>query len=302
MGTCLTSATQQNFALFQRSRLRHLYCRIGNVVPWPESDYLVNVHRKFIYCPVQKVACTSLMRWFLWSHGLEDAQIDDPGDLVLHPGLPADGEHQEPMRRLSRNYQMARLPARQVLAILAEPAFFTFAFVRNPWARLVSAYLNLVTSCSDLSEHVLRDVHKHRGGRAVAEIKPGDPTDVTFREFLGYLARRNPKRYNRHWKPQHLFFEGNRIDFIGRFETLSDDFEVVRERLKIERKLPHLNSTRYSGGAEPIRDNVSDLAPKDLLELPAPPKYPRFFTAQMRDVVARIYAKDIALFGYRFEE
>src|SRR3954471_6961590 len=111
MGLSLLTATHRRIPLFRRSRTKHLFLRIRNFLSWPESDYLVNLDRKFIYSPIQKVACTSLMRWFLWTHGLEDVQIDAPGDLVLHPGLPADGEHQEPMRRLSRAYQMARLPA-----------------------------------------------------------------------------------------------------------------------------------------------------------------------------------------------
>src|SRR3569623_457116 len=36
---------------------------------WPEADYLIHPERKFIYCPIAKVACSSIKAWLLTSIG-----------------------------------------------------------------------------------------------------------------------------------------------------------------------------------------------------------------------------------------
>src|SRR5437868_883485 len=131
---------------FRSSVLRQLVSRFRHRVAWPESTYLLNAKRKFLYCPIQKIACSSLMRAFLGTHGRRDEEISDPHEEVL--------EH-----------QLARLSTSDVQRILHDRSFFTFAFVRNPWARLVSAYLNLLMSRNEVSEPVLHFVHSRRNRR-----------------------------------------------------------------------------------------------------------------------------------------
>ena len=270
------------FAGLHHFGIRQFAYRVRNRVPWPELAYLVNERHKFIYCPIQKIACSSLMRWFLWSHGIADEQIHDPHEQVLE-------------------FQMRRLPARKALSILQDRDFFTFAFVRNPWARMVSAHLNLLLSRNPVSEPVLQHAHSRRKEAPATEIPSGGWTDLTFREFLEFLTHGNPRTFNVHWKPQHLFFTGNRLDYIGRFEQLDEDFDVVRERLGIGARLPRVNSTRYTSSQPTTTEIVADWTPEQLLVLPAHPKYPQFYAPEMREIVARIYARDVEMFGYSFE-
>lgn len=266
--------------LFARFNLRPVIGRMKGRVPWPENTHLVNLERKFIYCPIQKIACSSLMRWFLWTQGVEDSRIDDPHELVS-------------------DYQLQKLPARQAFDVLRDPSFFRFAFVRHPWARLVSAYLNLVSSRNPVSEPVLQHVHGWRGARM--EIGPGNYTDITFREFLEFLTCGRPRGFNVHWKPQYLFFEASRFDFVGRFERLPEDFEIIRQRLGIEQTLPHSNSTNYDQPALDTGVLVADVPALQLKALPAQPAWHQFYPPDLRDLVARLYARDIRQFGYRFE-
>jgi hypothetical protein len=197
------------------------------------------------------------------------------------------------------DYQLQNLDAGKAFDALQDRSFFRFAFVRHPWARLVSAYLNLISSRNPVSEPVLQHVHGWRGARM--EIGPGNYTDITFREFIEFLTCGRPRSFNVHWKPQHLFLDAAQLDFVGRFERLAEDFEVVRRRLGIEHALPHNNSTKYSRAAFDTTVLVADWPAMQLKALPAQPAWRQFYTPELRDQVARIYARDIEQFGYQFE-
>jgi hypothetical protein len=266
--------------IFQRWRiplqesLHRLGCSITNRVPWPQSNFLVSSPRKFVYCPIAKVACTSLKLWML-----EIAQEMPPRPF---------NEQIEAQR-----YALRKLGLRAANRILNDPEFFSFAFVRNPWSRVVSAYLNKFQSVNVTSARVIA---KLRPDRKRADLT----ADVPFREFIEFLARGNPRKFDEHWRPQHLFLRDMRLDFLGRFEHLSRDFGWVRERLEIDTPLPHHNPTPYGGQAEG-QDCVADLTAAKLKRHGPFPDYRRFYTPRLRDLVGQIYAEDIKRFGYEFD-
>jgi hypothetical protein len=69
------------------------------------------------------------------------------------------------------------------------------------------------------------------------------------------------------------------VDYVGRFESLEDDYRVIRERLGLsQRRLPH------------IRHGTSH------------PHYSLLYSDATRDIVAERFAADIERFGYRFED
>jgi len=135
-------------------------------------------------------------------------------------------------------------------------SYFKFAFVRNPWDRLVSRYHYLANTVS----------HRH------------NPTVKAMADFSEYarweMARANALIH------QHNYLCDNEgeliVDFVGRFESLHEDFAKISERLELTASLPHLNST----GRNSYRD---------------------YYDASLRDEVGRFFAKDIELFGYRFD-
>jgi hypothetical protein len=126
--------------------------------------------------------------------------------------------------------------------------YFRFAFVRNPWERMVSVYF----------------YHRKVTGQT-----------MSFHEFLkwGEDHQRN------HLVPQHEFVvdkDGNLlVDFVGRFERMSEDFSKVCAALKIERELPHLNAA-----------TIGD--------------YRSCYNDATREIVDRIYGEDIERFNYAF--
>ena len=152
-------------------------------------------------------------------------------------------------------------------------SMFRFAFVRDPWSRLVSEYLyrELDLECS-FRDFVLRD----------------PPTD-DFSDFA------------RHLRPQVDYVQdesGTRIvDFIGRFEHLARDFRTVSERVGLKSAvLPTVNRSRKTGVRLPsvIRRLRSKQARFQ--------RYADYYDDELRTVVETRYAADIEAFGYRWED
>lgn len=105
----------------------------------------------------------------------------------------------------------------------AYDSLFKFAFVRNPWDRLVSRYA-----------HLLRSTDRHRHGFISGLEK--------FEDFLKWEIQRGGA-----W--QHTYVtdaQGKQIvDLIGYYERLSEDFGKVCARLKIQAELPHANVSEH---------------------------------------------------------
>lgn len=107
--------------------------------------------------------------------------------------------------------------------------YFKFAFVRNPWDRLVSAYT------------YLKVMHDELYG--------------SFEHWLGFVCSQVSKRdylHGAHHAPQtdYLLHEGNEVlDFVGRYENLQDDFATVCKHLQTTGcRLPIQNKSSFRKG------------------------------------------------------
>lgn len=127
--------------------------------------------------------------------------------------------------------------------------YYKFSFVRNPWDRLVSNWfwLKLASRC-----------------------EPG-----TFDDWINNVVV-NRARFK---EEVSLLDESGQIgvNFIGRFENLQHDFDLVCEQLAIpKRTLRHDNKM-------PDRDH-----------------YSTFYTPELRDTVGEFFQWSINKFGYEF--
>ena len=100
---------------------------------------------------------------------------------------------------------------------------FKFAFVRNPWDRLVSFYAFL---CREKT---------HRHHQFVSGLG-------SFEKYLRWdLKRRRTNQY-----PYITDRRGNLlVDFIGRFENMEEDFTKVCRQLSLKADLPRVNTTTH---------------------------------------------------------
>jgi Sulfotransferase family len=145
---------------------------------------------------------------------------------------------------------------------------FKFTLVRNPWDRLASAYSFLKSGGMNAHDRAFADCHLSRYD--------------SFEEFvMDWVNPQNVKLYH-HFQPQVHFLCVNgrppRLEFVGFFENLAADFAVICERLGVKAELGSMNKT-----------NVERV------------DYQARYTERMIRIVADVYAQDIAMLGYNFD-
>jgi len=144
-------------------------------------------------------------------------------------------------------------------------SYFKFAFVRNPWDRVASSY------------HYLKMGGKSRSDAAWALKNLAEFN--TFEDFVLY-GLHTPKVLSWvHFRSQLEFIRDKNnnmtLDFLGRFENISKDFEYINHEIGTERQLPH--------------NNNSDRLP-----------YKELYTPAMAKKVGFIYKDDINQLNYCF--
>lgn len=163
--------------------------------------------------------------------------------------------------------------------------YFTFAFVRNPWDRMVSLY------------------KYYRG-----------PLRGDFKTFLFKCFERDLWE-TEYWfvRPQVEYLTSATgellVDFVGRFERLEDDFRRVAERVGMsdtflprrnKSKVPLISRTNMIGGilVSPLNAWRSYQWERHTCD----GDFRKYYDAESQEVVGRLYADDVDRFDYSFEQ
>ena len=175
--------------------------------------------------------------------------------------------------------------------------YFKFAFVRNPWDRLVSWYQmirqdgKLLPWYKRLPYEMIRKNEKvFPACQRFLQRKHYKPlwqyvlrNSTTFEEFLfnctDIIEDVDGKRSTMFNQLDYITDENGEIivDFVGKYENLSCDISTVLKALRLEnRPLPHVNKSQHK-------------------------HYSEYYTEETKDLVAERYSRDINLFGYKFE-
>jgi predicted DNA-binding antitoxin AbrB/MazE fold protein len=218
-----------------------------------------------VYFPIPKVANSSLK-------AVSAQLLGDviPNHFKSDKWLPFPFRNEEARQELRR------------LSILIDYSTFeklkgcySFTFVRNPWDRVVSCYTNKIIDPkivkSGFENGVAKPLQKFNcfyGGMA-------------FDEFVKCICKIPDELADIHFKSQYQFIENNKgksvVDFIGKFESLFEDFEIVKKKTGFPShiELPHL-----------LKSERAD--------------YQSYYTTELIDMISKRYKKDIEIFQYSF--
>jgi len=157
------------------------------------------------------------------------------------------------------------------------PGLFTFAFVRNPWDRLVSCYRDKIRGEVDgYTYFTIRPGVANCLARFDAFV-PG----MSFADFVAAVASISDEDADGHFRSQHTFVTDEEgkigVDFIGSFERLAEDFRFVQERIGLSpSSLPWLQKARNAAS------------------------YTDFYNKKTRQIAGARFRQDIEMFGYEF--
>ena len=154
--------------------------------------------------------------------------------------------------------------ATELRGILGEITFdklFKFCVVRNPWDKVVSEFRFRVWTCQN-------------------ELN----SNSSFSEWVrSTYVEHDPQYYDwpKMFLPQLEWITNENgeiiVDFVGRFESLQDDFEQICDRLNIKcRLLCHENKSRNHTG------------------------YRDYYNGETKSIVESCFKADIEFFGYKF--
>ena len=137
---------------------------------------------------------------------------------------------------------------------------FKFAFVRNPFDRLASCYRHIVEKgiCED------------------SYGCPGMYQGMSFEDFIDAIVKIDVQEMDMHFRPQHTFIPDG-VDFIGKFESLYEDYDYIVQKIGIK-NAPAL-----------LKENSTQETIYDI------------YTKKSIEKVLKIYKKDFERFNYSTE-
>lgn len=233
------------------------------------SNIVVSETNKLMYCPIPKAASSN------WKYLIRKLDgFPDYEDLSI-----AHDRNKSSLRYLTDYSPL------EVERLLADKQYFKFTFVRNPYMRLLSCYMDKFRNTEGnytSTKYIpfLADAFSWRYARSIDPFVAPRPS---FRSFIDAVFAANPQCMNHHWRPQTLLcgFDFIKYDFVGRMENLSTDARHVLQAIgHPEERFPTHHDINF-----PPSGASWELAQ-------------RLYSSEMMFKVRTLYAKDFKLLQY----
>jgi hypothetical protein len=223
--------------------------------PSQTVEYVANVSDRFkyFYLANPKAASTGVLR------ALQLAEVD--GDPTRLPEFVHDRSN-SPLLKISDSQFSPE-------EILSGSEFFRFTYVRNPFTRVLSAYLDKIIQ--ETAERI----------RLLPMLGLSPDADVSFLDLLKAIHALRDGWRDIHWSTQTRLIQCNNISysFIGRFETFDRSFPEVLKRLGIAQE--HFDAKSKPAHATSASSRLGELLGHD-----------------ERSLILTIYEADFVNFGY----
>ncbi|MEM8552577.1 MAG: sulfotransferase family 2 domain-containing protein [Pseudomonadota bacterium] len=225
--------------------------------------FLMSLRRKYLYCPVSKVANSSI-KGFLYE-----------AELRAH-GIPRNARdfttaqvHNLLFGPLLNPYQV---PANILRKMLYGEETVRILFTRNPVDRVLSCYLDRVLTPASVPSKLIQSA-----------LKIDRAEDISFDAFISVVAEQDIREMNPHWRP--IYYEAccDAVTYnrIYQFEALQDGLRSILTEI-------------YPRWAADI-DLGTNLSPA---KTRAADRIAEFVTPAIRTKIEKIYEKDFQTFGY----
>ncbi len=204
----------------------------------------------------------------LWTRRTRVIIWDDPqlvylrvpksANTSIRRSLPGGVQRRVDIRRVARRF----------------PRHLSFSFVRNPWARLVSIHAEKIRPAPVTDRDYLDGVHR-------CFVRHGLPcrAGMPFEEFAELVCALDDELTEKHLKTQSYFLvrDGRIVPrFLGRVESMADDWRALCELARADIPLPHENRSRHA-------------------------PYTAFYDRRLVNLVGDRYRSDVEMFGYDFK-
>ena len=192
-------------------------------------DYSTNISLKhrYIFIETPKVGCSTI------KDTLQRMELDYPDLHRDNPELIHDRRY-SPLLRPTQTWGFDRL--------LNNSDYFVFCFVRNPFTRLLSAYLDKIVRGLPPKRNILLAMNE-------------DPSqlskEISFDEFVNAVCAQSPAEMEYHWQIQYFqtLQEHVEFDFIGRFENFERDCTYAFRQIRSDFQNYYKRELRHATNA-----------------------------------------------------
>ena len=289
----------------------------------PNHQPLICREHEFIYQPITKVACKTIKTWMLslkvpdfvtkvgennFGKDIEFSHMNDINFNIHDYSITMFGPIQYERESIIDGKRLLKFNAKDIKIVDNDnfefadefKDYFKFTFVRNPWTRILSAYLEKFrtpggmqySQAVTINQFFLKMI-SNKFAEYIGMYFYEDNI-LSFDGFIDILHQcsKNERdtgiqRYSNfdiHWMPQYIMNDMyiKEYDFIGKLENFEDDFHKILETLNIKIK------PKYKIGSNPYMVQ----------------KHHKFYenNPELIDKVAEIYKEDIERYDYDFSD
>ncbi len=224
----------------------------------PLDNFVYSVHislkHRYIYVETPKVCCSTIKTRLISSELNRDVSYN----IFEH----IHNREFSPLLNPKQVYNFAEL--------IQSDKYFKFCFIRNPFSRLLSCYLDKICKNGDPRK---KKIFLQMG------YDPECEEQISFKDFISCICDQPVSLMDAHWRQQYYqtFQDTIKYDYIGRFESFEKDYSHIVKTINLKE---HNKQTE-------IRHATSS---DKILE--------RYYTPDIISSVLRKYKIDFDYFGY----
>lgn len=213
----------------------------------------IDLKNSYVYVENPKVASSTVKRHLMRQQ------------LLTLPGAKTNPHPEIQQSPFVKPYQLGN---DQLGEILFGPGYYKFSFVRNPFSRVLSAFLDKIEGKAPESKLFFNWVSQDKS-RA-----------IDFKNFVAFISQQQPHTRDKHWSLQrrNIFFEFIRYEMVGRLESFNHSIQVIQQNSGID---------------------FSDIKTHSPHKTDASSKLRNYYDEGTRERVVEIYSEDFKSFNYQ---